>query len=572
MAREHVAAPDTAHAEPATEPVVQRGPGGPGVQALQALLAQGRPDPDKIVKVIDAYRGEREAILALLQRTLGNAFVQQVVQAMHGLRADVKRVEIAAGDPGDPNADSFLATKNGVKWRAADGDFTGEVTKDKATSHYQIDENDALHADVSIKDSKGSLAWQHDGRTAAELYGDWKDKDRSELGVRRSWELGEGATVTGGVRHQTAKHPGARESVASDQLFATYKQGTTTIDGGLGVSGGGLAGSASVSTALGKHDQVDAAVRHDAAGTSLSAKHAHTFGGGATLTTDGYVRHDDVTTGRVASTYNDKGTSIDGSVTRAADATTYHLGGSQKLDDRWTLRGNADHVDRGRDADVTTGALAATYKDANTSFDANVSRAASSTSLHLGAREQLSERLALGGSVDHVQQDTGAHQTTGKLDLTYRTPGLAGGFGIEGGSGTRDYVGLVGSGTGRIAPNLYATGFGSASYEQGKQAAGHVGAGLTFTPHEKAALTLAGVLDQDGRLETRLQLDVFKSRVESAAALSDAQKNALVSLFVSYSPHGSVAGNAMNDRFGAPTTSRNIDTGGQVMAGIRIKF
>lgn len=125
---------------------------------------------------------------------------------------------------------------------------------------------------------------------------------------------------------------------------------------------------------------------------------------------------------------------------------------------------------------------------------------------------------------------------------------------------------------GQVAPKFYVSGFGGAAYEQGKQTTANLGAGLTFTPSDKTALTLAGVLDQNGHIETRLQFDVFKSRVESAGNLSQAQKSALVSLFVSYSPHGPLGGGIMNDRFGAPTYSHGFDQGGTVQAGIRIKF
>jgi hypothetical protein len=39
-------------------------PKGPGVQAVEALFASGKPEPDKVVAVIDAHRDERDAIFA----------------------------------------------------------------------------------------------------------------------------------------------------------------------------------------------------------------------------------------------------------------------------------------------------------------------------------------------------------------------------------------------------------------------------------------------------------------------------------------------------------------------------
>lgn len=571
MAREAVKTADQDQAEhdvPAAQPQPTT---GPGVQALQALLAHGRPDPDKVVRIIDTYRGERDALLALLHKTLGNAYVQQVMSAMHGLRADIKRQEVAAGDPSDPTADSFVASKDGAKWRAGDGAFTGEVTKDALHSTNQIGSNDTIKADADFKKQQGTVDWVHDGKTQAELYGDFKNH---EYGLRRNWDLGEGAQITGGLRHQEVAGPGSKTAVASDQAFATYTKGTTKIDGGVGMSGGELAGSASVAADLGKRDRVEASYRHDAAGDALTAKETHTFGSGAKLVTDGWLRDDDkATTGKLSTAYSDKDTKLDASVARSADATSWHLGGSQQLDDRWTLSGNADYVDKDKGADAFTGKIAANYKsaDGKRTFDTSVSRAADSTTLHAGGKDQLTPALGLTGSLDYLARDNGTGQATGKLGGTYRTPNLTGDVNLEAGVGTRDYANINGQVTGGIAPNLYATGFGSAGYESGKQLTGYAGAGLTFTPTDKTALTLAGVIDNNGHLETRLEFDVFKSRVENAAGLSAAQKQSLVSLFVSYAPHGTV-GNVMNDRYAAPTMSHGFDTGNTVTAGIRIKF
>src|SRR5512147_2079325 len=44
---------------------------GPGLQAIEALLGKGTPEPAQVVAVIDAHRDERAAILAQLESTLG---------------------------------------------------------------------------------------------------------------------------------------------------------------------------------------------------------------------------------------------------------------------------------------------------------------------------------------------------------------------------------------------------------------------------------------------------------------------------------------------------------------------
>ena len=51
---------------------------------------------------------------------------------------------------------------------------------------------------------------------------------------------------------------------------------------------------------------------------------------------------------------------------------------------------------------------------------------------------------------------------------------------------------------------------------------------------DRVALTLAGLVDQDGELEVRLQLDVFKKKIDGIKSLSDQKRDALVSLFISY--------------------------------------
>ncbi|MBV8757533.1 MAG: hypothetical protein JO257_09670, partial [Deltaproteobacteria bacterium] len=78
------------------------------------------------------------------------------------------------------------------------------------------------------------------------------------------------------------------------------------------------------------------------------------------------------------------------------------------------------------------------------------------------------------------------------------------------------------------------------------------------------------VVDQHGRFETRLQLDVFKDRINSISALDQHKKDAMVSLFVSYSQQvGSQR--MLDDRFGAPQLA-TPNNASQVMAGIRIRF
>lgn len=531
---------------------------GPGEQALSALLAKGRPEPKKVVKILDTYRGERDALMALLHKSLGNTYVQEVVQEMNGLRVDMKRTEVAVGDPGNPETTSFVANKDGAAlhtkggfdakankdgatWSTADGDFTGKVDKKGLDSTYKIDDNDSIHAQSSFKDKTATIGWERDGQTQGELYGDWSEKDRVQGGVRKEWELENGATVAGGIRHVNNKNPhhevpylegtmyGApsgdrekflddlkkgREKGHSEQVYGAYTQGNTTVDAGLGISGGEFAGSANVKTKFGENDTFNAGIRHDSTGTTADAKHVHTFGNGGTLTSGGWLHHDeDGTTGQLSTAYSDKNTSASASYTRGNGYQAFQAGGQHRFNKEWELH----------------------------------------------------------GAVDHVNIDAGGHQTRGHFGGSYTSPNFVHGFDVDAGTGDRDYLGLRGSVAGQLAPNWYASGFGGSTFEAGKQTTANFGAGLTFTPSQKTALTLAGVMDQNGTLETRLQFDVFKDKVSNVSELSKHQRDALFSLFISYT-QGDPARRVLDDRFGRPDMGTNFNQGGSVQAGIRIKF
>jgi len=223
------------------------------------------------------------------------------------------------------------------------------------------------------------------------------------------------------------------------------------------------------------------------------------------------------------------------------------------------------HDERG-----TTGQIAGSYQDQTTHVDGNVTRGLDQTSLHLGASERLTPQDTLSGRLDHVAPDHGASQTTLGVSERHKSKDLVHGLDLEAGTGARDYFKTTGTLDAQLAPDLYGGAFGSYQTERGHQDTSQLGASLTFTPSEKTALTLAGVIDQSGRLETRLQLDVFKSRIEGVGDLAQHKKDALVSVFLSYS-QGGTGSRLLDDEFGAP----QADTGGgdqRIGAGIRIKF
>ena len=474
-----------------------------GVRALEGLVARGAPTPDAVVSVLDAYRGDREAMFAYLHQTFGNGFVQQVIAASDKLRLSVRRRELVSGDPSDPSRGFFVASQQeqGARWRTGDGRFTGSAGKEGLDTRYQLDDDDAIHARVG-KDRTGTIGWERDGKTEAELYGAARGGGQWEAGVRRPWEL-DGGTLTTGVRHQVTP-AGAR-----DEAVAGYRthDGSTTAEASAGIAGGEPVGRLAGS---------------------------HVLDGGRT---------------------------VGGSLTRDPHATT--IAGSYR-DPATTVEGTLTRPDEGR----TTGSLSARHQlDPRTSLSGSYARTSELDAVELGAAHQVTPELGVTGGLRHEQPLAGRSQTTLSLGERYRSGELMHGLDLTAGTGHRDYVTTSGSIDGRLGPELYAGAFGSYTVEEGKHGQASLGGSLTFTPTEKTALTLAGVVDQDGVLETRLQLDLFKQKIDSLDALSKHKKDALVSLFVSYSSQ--MGPRRLDDRFGGP----QLDAGhGQVMGGIRIKF
>ncbi len=409
--------------------------------------------------------------------------------------------------------------EGGARWRTSDGSFTGKAGKDGLDSRYQMSERDALHGQVD-KGGTGRLAYEHDGKEQGELYGRAKGGKDWEAGVRRTDTLDGGGALTYGARHQVTANG------ASDGLAAEYKAagGATTVGGSVGVQDGHAVG--------------------DLHGS-------HKLDGGQTVTGSAAVAQTpqgQVET--VSGAYADPKTKVNGSISHHADgAFTGNLTGSHQLDAQTSLNGS---VVRGQDR--TTYAASAT--------------------------EQVTPQLQLGQSLTHVDPDHGKGQTTLGLTDRYRSGSMVQGLDLSLGKGERDYLSATGSMDAQLGHHLYGGAWGTYTKEGGKQDVASVGASLTFTTTEKTALTLAGIVDQSGALETRLQFDVFKQKIENVGDPSAHKKDALVSLFLSYSQGGQGGQGGQNgkrgmldERFGAPQQSYGRDANaGQVMAGIRIKF
>ncbi|MBE7449847.1 MAG: hypothetical protein HS111_13375 [Kofleriaceae bacterium] len=455
---------------------------GAGVARLEELLARGRPGPEEVVALIDAHRGETDAMIAVLHRALGNAFVEQVTAAMDRLRWDLRRREVVAGDPTRADGGYFLASaaERGARWRTAGGDFSGQVDQDGLRSRYRVDDDTAILGGVDTDRRTATLGLEQDGALVGEAFARVRGGDDWAAGVRRPFALGDGATLTPELRHAV------RGGGASDEVALAYAGPGTTASGYLG-------------------------------------------------------RHQD-------------GSAVGG------------LEGSHQLDARTRLTGALAHDPTGTRASLSAGHRL----DDATSLSGSIAHDPEATTLGLGASHQLAPRTTLSGSLTHRHPRVGDDQTTLTLSERHRSPTVIHGLDVTAGAGARDYLSVSGSADVRLGPRLFAGGFGSVTVEEDRQPLSTLGASLTFAPHEKAALTLAGLVDQDGRLETRLQLDLFKRKLDGLTAFADQKKDALVSLFLSYQPAGP-GPRALDDRFGGS----QLDTGlgdERVTAGIRIRF
>ncbi len=546
---------------------------GPGVQALEALLAKPNPKASDVAGLIDAHRDEHDAMLALVEKKLGKGSAKLVRKELDGLRASIQRKEIVVGDPGDPNANylDISQAQGGAKWRAADGKFTGTANKDGLDTDVKVGAKDDIHANIKA-DKTGTIDYNHDGKTEAELYGTYAGKD-STVGVRRT----DGA-FTEGIEHQGT----------SNKAYVDYKKGDSTAHADVGMKDGKDAESISGATTIGKHDKVSGSVSHDKDGTSAEIKDTHDFGGGTAGTLDATYKNGAVAeTGTLKTKTDDFSETVshDSKGTNAEVKDTHDFGHGTKAsvdikDTDGKLSESASVTHKGahdtetaniaHDEKGTTGALTASYENGGTKLDGNVKRDADKWTMHAGATEQVNKNLSVSGHVDETIPDQGKPQTDFGISESYKTGKVIQGLDLEGGKGSHDYLKATGSVSGQLAPNLYGSGWGSYSYEAGHQNTAQLGASLTFTPQEKQALTLAGLIDEHGRVETRLQYDIFKDKINSISDLDQHKKDAMVSLFVSYSQQ--VGGHrALDDRFGAPDYS-TPNTGSQVMAGIRIRF
>ena len=475
----------TATADPEQTEVAAPIAAGPGVGELQVLIKAGVPDITKVIDIIDRRPSEHKELMQLVQ-SLGATYYQNVLHAMDAIRVDLKRKAIAAGDPSNPQGGYFLASaeEKAARWRTDDGKFQGKASKDGLDASYQVDQDDALVAKIGKKE--GAVAWQRDGETVGEIYGR-KSADGWDAGVRRSFDAGDGATVTPMLRHHQTAAGGQAE------LAAEYKDkdASTTASGYVGV---------------------------------------RESGGGLVVGADGAHKVSDVT-------------SMTGTATVGSDGYSATVAGAHRFSDTTTGDASLSHV-RAGDLRTTTASAGLAYQRGS---------------------------LSASGRVAHVQQSGVEAQTTLSIHERYQSSKVIESFNFEAGVGARDYATATGSIDAQLAPSLYAGAWGSFSSEQGKQTTATLGASVTWTPADKLALTAAGVMNQAGQLEGRLQLDVFKSRINGISDISDAKKQALFSIYAGIATNGGRG--MLDDRYGAGSyhyDGQKQDT--QFTLGVKIPF
>ena len=137
--------------DPGPDPVQMPGPAqgpGPGTQRLALYLKQPRPDPLWVASQLRYYPAERAAMMALLQQTAGNSFVQQVIAADQGGTA-------TSPITFEPDGSSLPAPMPDGK--VVDGGALGPVTTASATEKAEVTLPSVDAAVTSVENMKPIL-------------------------------------------------------------------------------------------------------------------------------------------------------------------------------------------------------------------------------------------------------------------------------------------------------------------------------------------------------------------------------------------------------------------------------
>jgi len=591
---------------PAKEP-------GLGVAALQKLLASNaRPKAKDVAQVIQQYPEEKSSILEVLQQApaLGNSFVAEVMKEAQGLNLDIKGQRLSYVEGGDDGKNFFVAgaKEKGARWNF--GDFSGKADQSGATWKAgdnwsgAVDKKGVVSAERKIADDE-----------KIRLEGGYKDK---EVQLKGDYIKGD-ATLGAGLHGKDLDHFGG------DLHGQTKTAGGTSLDGKLSVDkagddvttalGGGVktdeynlrangsytnqdkwSAGASGEVKVGKDEKVDANLGVQQAGEDRSVS------GGL-----GYQNKQMSLKGSGSYTSDEKWSAgVNGSFAAGKDAkVNANAGLSQQGQDQtltgglgyqnknWGLSGKGSYTDQDnlslglsgnrKLGEKTTGSFDLTHGE---------QKGVSTEALRLGLKDDknslglglsYTDRENLKGSLDFSSQLNKTSEIKARLETGIQQGKNFTQLGLSGSTKSDDLVlqaslealknenGLNIKASGDavftlVGEKLYGQAF--ARLDQTLNDPKYqVGGGVTWTPKDKLALTLAGVVDQDGGFDARLQMDVFKNKVTNARELDEKKKNAALSVFAGY--RQGMEGGFMNDRFGAGKFSGQE---GQVYFGVGFKF
>ncbi len=638
-----VAIPD----EPTTE-VASPITAGPGVTALQALLKKGVPDIAQVLDIVNRRPSDIQEVLQLVQ-SLGNGYYQNLRKAM-----DDSAIQPAeASEPAD----------GAVGWSKANGRFTGTVNEEGLGATYQFGKSSAVHA--SVNGHETALALQRSGKSVAEIYATRDEGEPRAVGVRSTFDVGDGATLTPSLQHSEAQNQIALKYMGtsthadgyagkrtSDGGFvagvkADYSNDRTTLDGSAAYSPDAWSLSGNATHKLDERTELAANLTANQdkttallSGTrqfSPTAKGAASIGydEGWNASANAEAKIGDATTVKGSAHYDpagwnaglsathqlDKRTALAANLTANQDKTTALLSGTRQFnptakgaasigyDEGWnasanaeaktgdatTVKGSAHYdpagwnaglsaaytakdttVDAGitADQDKTVAKLAGTQRfSPTTTGDAKLSRTVAGLNSSTEASAALQYKdptLTADGRLSYLQAGQGEGQTTLSIHERYQSAKVIEKLNIDAGAGARDFANATGSIDAQLGQHLYGGAWGSVSTESGKPTQSSIGASITWTPSDKIALTAAGVTNNAGQIEGRLQLDVFKQRV-GLADIADHKKDALISFYVGIATNG--GGGMLDQRYGAGKYKSDGTAGStQYTVGVKLPF
>jgi hypothetical protein len=529
-----------------------------------------------------------------------------------GLKLDLKKKELRAGNPDDPSSGYFLASaeEQGARWRTGDGGFTGKANKDGLDTQIRLDEDDALHGTIDAKKKEGALAWERDGKNQGELYGKYESGKEWEAGLRKSWDL-DGGKLSSGLRYQQTDKGGLTGA------YADYKSDDkqTSLDGNAGIRNGEFVGGLNGSHTWSDTRKLSGSLAHDEDGTTakLSGQYdklnlnaswlnneagntfkadggykfddhtkldgsfasdpkgmtgklgaEHTWTGGSLSGSAQVANTDQGTTTTLAGAFQNKGLSLDGNYVNGPDHDALSLNGKYKFNDNTSMNGSFKH-----DKDGNAFSLGADHKWGDKgNVSGKYEHTPTTDKLNLSGAYKPNEHQSFDGKFGYENGPTGSQATLG-LSEQYKSPNLIHSLGVDAGMGTQNYVGMNGAIDGKLGKNLYAGAWGNARYEEGKQFTGQVGGSMTYMMNDKNALTAAALMNDKGQLEARLEYDMFKKSVADTQGLVDARKDPRLSLFLSYAQGGK---RSMDDRFGGAPMMEMGNKANTITGGIKLRF